>query len=47
MMYKKEDNVNWALEMCRDLLNFKDISPKFVVSYWDNALMNVVDTVFP
>jgi hypothetical protein len=47
MMYKKEYNVNWALEMCRDLLNFKDISPKFVVSYWDNALMNVVDTVFP
>jgi len=33
MMSEKKDNVNWALEMCHDLLNFKDISPKFVVSW--------------
>lgn len=46
IMYEKGDNVTWALEMCRDLLNSKDISPKVVVTDRDNALMNVVDIVF-
>lgn len=47
MMYEKEDNIICALEICRDMLNSKDISPKVVVTTWDNSLMNVVDTVFP
>lgn len=47
IMSEKGDNVTWDLEMCRDLLNSKDISPKVVVIDRDNALMNVVDIVFP
>ena len=46
MMSEKEDNVSWALERCRELLRSKDIYPKVVVTDQDNALMNVVGTVF-
>lgn len=47
MMSNKEDNITWALERCRNLLKSQDISPKVVDIEWDNALMNVVDTIFP
>jgi hypothetical protein len=47
MMSEKEDNVNWDLESCRELLHSKVIYPKVVVTDRDNASMNVVDTVFP
>ena len=47
MMSEKEDNVTWALERCREWLDSKDLYPRVVVTDRDNALMNVVDTVFP
>jgi len=46
MMYEKEDNITWAIERCRNLLKSQDISPKIVIIEWDNALINVVDTIF-
>lgn len=47
MMFEKEDKVTWAIERCHDLLKSKDISPKVMVTYWNNALMNDVNIVFP
>jgi len=47
MMFEKEDNVTWALERCHELLHSKDLYPKLVFIDRDNALMNVVDIVFP
>jgi len=46
-MSEKEDNVSWALERCRELLHSKVIYPKVLNTGRDNALMNVMDTVFP
>ena len=47
MVSEKEEHVTWALERCRELLHSKDLYPRVVVTDRDNALMNVVDTVFP
>jgi len=47
VMSDKEDNVSWALERCCELLHSKAIYPKVIVTDRDNALMNVVDTIFP
>jgi len=47
MMSERQDNVNWALERCHELLHPKDLYPKVVVTDRDNALINVVETVFP
>ncbi len=47
MMSEKEDNVTWALERCCDLLKYKDICPKVLVTDRDNDLINVVDIIFP
>jgi len=47
MMSERQDNVNWALEMCRELLHSKYLYPKVVVNDRDNALIIVVGTVFP
>lgn len=46
-MFEKDHNVIWDLERCHDLLKSKDISPKVVATDFDNALINVVDIVFP
>ena len=46
MMFKKEDNVIWALQWSRNLLKSKDISSKIVVIDQDNDLMNVFETIF-
>jgi hypothetical protein len=43
---EKESNFVWALQKCRELLKQQD-HPGEVVSDKDNALMNVVDSVFP
>jgi len=34
MISQKEDNVTWALERCRELLNSKAIYPRVVVTNW-------------
>nr|ABN08127.1 hypothetical protein MtrDRAFT_AC155880g27v2 [Medicago truncatula] len=47
MMSKKEDNVTWTLERCRELLHSKAIYPKVVVTDWDNALMKCCRYHFP
>jgi len=47
MMYERQDNVNWALERCREMLHSKDLYPKVVVIDRDDALINDVETVFP
>jgi len=47
MMSKRQDNVNWDLERCRELLHSKDLYPKVVVTNRDNALINVVEKGFP
>jgi len=47
MMSERQDNVNWALERCRELLHSKNLYPKVVVTDHDNALINVVEKVFP
>jgi len=46
MMSKKEDYVTWALERCHDMLKSRYISPKVIVTNWDNALINSIYTVF-
>jgi hypothetical protein len=46
MMCKRQDNVNWALESCRELLHSKDLYLKVVVTDWDNVLINAVEKVF-
>jgi len=47
MMSERQDYVNWALERCREMLHSKDLYPKVVVTDRDNALINVVEKVFP
>ncbi|XP_024632927.1 protein FAR1-RELATED SEQUENCE 5 [Medicago truncatula] len=47
MIYERQDNVYWALERCREMLHSKDLYPKVVVTDRDNALINVVENVFP
>ncbi|XP_050890067.1 uncharacterized protein LOC127095416 [Lathyrus oleraceus] len=45
-MSEKEENVTWALEVCRTLLKDQGEMPKVIVIS-DNALMNSVAKVFP
>jgi len=47
MMSERQDNVYWALGRCREMLHSKDLYPKVVVTDRDNALINVVEKVFP
>jgi len=47
ILSERQDNVNWALESCREMLHSKDLYPKVVVTDRDNALINVVEKVFP
>jgi len=47
LMFEKEENFTWVLQMLLDLLNPKDNIPKVVVTAKDTTLMNVVATVFP
>jgi len=47
MMSERQDNVNWALERCREMLHSKDLYPKVVVTNRDNALINDVEKVCP
>jgi len=47
MMSERQDSVNWALDRCREMLHSKDLYVKVVITDWDNALMNVVEKVFP
>src|SRR4051812_8468770 len=44
---EKEDNFTWALGICKSLLVDQKTMPSFIVIDRDNALINVVDTVFP
>jgi len=46
MMSEKQDNLTLALERCHELLHSKDLYPKVVVTDRDNALINVVETLF-
>ena len=46
MMSVRQDNITWALERSRELLHSKDLYPKVVVTDRNNALINVVETVF-
>jgi len=47
MISERQDNVYWALKRCREMLHSKDLYPKVVVTDRDNALINVVEKVFP
>jgi len=45
--FELEDDFTWALTKVKGLLSSKDNMPKVIVTDKDDALMNVVDTVFP
>nr|ABN05752.1 Ovarian tumour, otubain, related [Medicago truncatula] len=47
MMSERQDNVYWALKRCREMLHTKDLYPKVFATNRDNALINVVEKVFP
>ena len=44
---EKEDNFQWALEVCRSMLKDQEDMPKVIVTDHDTTLMNVVSIVFP
>lgn len=44
---EKENNVTWALEMCKTMLKEQENMSLVIITDRDNALMNSVATVFP
>lgn len=44
---EKEENVTWALEVCREMLKDQDEMSKVIVTNRDIVLMNSVANVFP
>ncbi|XP_058783561.1 uncharacterized protein LOC131658266 [Vicia villosa] len=44
---EKEDNVTWALDICKSLLKDPQNMPSVIVTDRDNTLMNAVGSMFP
>ncbi|XP_050914620.1 protein FAR1-RELATED SEQUENCE 5-like [Lathyrus oleraceus] len=44
---EKEDNVTWALEMCKTMLKDQENLSQVIITDCDTTLMNLVATVFP
>jgi len=44
MMSERQDNVNWALERCREMFHSKDLYPKVVVRFWVDKNLHTGNT---
>lgn len=44
---EKEDNITWALEICKSMLKDKKYMPHVIITDRDTTIMNSVAMVFP